>query len=56
MSMVFQEPEYQFLAATVAEELAIGPRAVGMTEEEIAPSSRNTWRPWASLSLRAPTR
>ena len=37
MSMVFQEPEYQFLAATVAEELAIGPRAAGMTEEEIAP-------------------
>ena len=37
MSMVFQEPEYQFLAATVAEELAIGPRAVGMSEEEIAP-------------------
>ena len=37
MSMVFQEPEYQFLASTVAEELAIGPRAVGMTEEEIAP-------------------
>ena len=37
MSMVFQEPEYQFLAATVAEELAIGPRSAGMTEEEIAP-------------------
>ena len=37
MSMVFQEPEYQFLASTVAEELAIGPRAVGMTDEEIAP-------------------
>ena len=37
MSMVFQEPEYQFLAATVAEELAIGPRAAGMTDEEIAP-------------------
>mgnify|MGYP001669736597 CR=1 FL=1 len=37
MSIVFQEPEYQFLAATVAEELAIGPRAAGMTEEEIAP-------------------
>ena len=37
MSMVFQEPEYQFLASTVAEELAIGPRAVGMTEEEIDP-------------------
>ena len=37
MSMVFQEPEYQFLASTVAEELAIGPRAAGMTEEEIAP-------------------
>ena len=37
MSMVFQEPEYQFLAATVAEELAIGPRAAGMSEEEIAP-------------------
>ena len=37
MSMVFQEPEYQFLASTVAEELAIGPRAVGMTDEQIAP-------------------
>ena len=37
MSMVFQEPEYQFLAPTVAEELAIGPRAAGMSEEEIAP-------------------
>ena len=37
MSMVFQGPEYQFLASTVAEELAIGPRAVGMSEEEIAP-------------------
>ena len=37
MSMVFQEPEYQFLAATVAEELAVGPRAAGMTDEEIAP-------------------
>ena len=37
MSMVFQAPEYQFLASTVAEELAIGPRAAGMTDEEIAP-------------------
>ena len=37
MSMVFQEPEYQFLASTVADELAIGPRAMGMSEEEIAP-------------------
>ena len=37
MSMVFQEPEYQFLSSTVAEELAIGPRAAGMSEEEIAP-------------------
>ena len=37
LSMVFQEPEYQFLAATVAEELAIGPRAAGMSDEEIAP-------------------
>ena len=37
MSMVFQEPEYQFLASTVAGELAIGPRAAGMSEEEIAP-------------------
>ena len=35
--MVFMEPEYQFLASTVAEELAIGPRAAGMTDEEIAP-------------------
>ena len=55
MSMVFQEPEYQFLASTVADELAIGPRAAGMSEEEIAPSSRNTWRPWASPNSRAPT-
>lgn len=37
MSMVFQEPEYQFLASTVAQELAIGPRAAGMSEAEIAP-------------------
>ena len=37
VSMVFQEPEYQFLASTVAEELAIGPRAAGMSEAEIAP-------------------
>ena len=37
MSIVFQEPEYQFLASTVADELAIGPRAVGMSEEEITP-------------------
>ena len=37
ISMVFQEPEYQFLASTVAEELAIGPRAAGMSEEEIMP-------------------
>ncbi|AKU65691.1 cobalt ABC transporter [Schaalia meyeri] len=37
VSMVFQEPEYQFLAATVADELAIGPRAVGMSEDEIGP-------------------
>ena len=37
ISMVFQEPEYQFLASTVAEELAIGPRAAGMSEEEITP-------------------
>ena len=35
VSMVFQEPEYQFLASTVADELAIGPRAAGLDEEEI---------------------
>ena len=37
VSMVFQEPEYQFLASTVADELAIGPRAAGLDEEEIGP-------------------
>ena len=37
VSMVFQEPEYQFLASTVADELAIGPRAAGLDEDEIGP-------------------
>jgi len=36
IGMVFQEPEHQLLAKTVRDELAVGPRALGMTEEEIA--------------------
>lgn len=31
---VFQEPEHQFVAATVADELAVGPRRVGMSAEQ----------------------
>lgn len=33
---VFQEPEHQLLATTVRDELAIGPRALGLDEGEIA--------------------
>ncbi|MDQ1579911.1 MAG: energy-coupling factor transport system ATP-binding protein [Microbacteriaceae bacterium] len=33
---VFQEPEHQFLAATVREELSVGPRAAGLTATETA--------------------
>jgi energy-coupling factor transport system ATP-binding protein len=33
---VFQNPEHQFLAATVRAELAIGPRALGLSQEEIS--------------------
>lgn len=32
---VFQEPEHQFLAATLRDELAVGPRALGMSRPEI---------------------
>ena len=32
---VFQNPEHQFLAATVRAELAIGPRALGLAEPEV---------------------
>lgn len=32
---VFQEPEHQFLATTVREELAIGPRALGLAARDI---------------------
>ncbi|MCU1569697.1 MAG: transporter ATP-binding protein [Microbacteriaceae bacterium] len=32
---VFQEPEHQFLAADVAAELAVGPRALGLPQGEI---------------------
>jgi energy-coupling factor transport system ATP-binding protein len=34
IGVVFQEPGNQFLAATVAEELALGPRRVGVSEAE----------------------
>lgn len=37
ISMVFQEPEYQFVARTVREELEVGPRRIGMPEDELAP-------------------
>jgi len=33
---VFQSPEHQFLATTVRDELAVGPRALGLPEDEIA--------------------
>ena len=33
---VFQDPEHQFLAATVREELAVGPRVLKLTRAEIA--------------------
>jgi energy-coupling factor transport system ATP-binding protein len=36
IGMVFQEPEHQLLAKTVRDELAVGPRALGMPEDEIA--------------------
>ncbi|WP_431796315.1 ABC transporter ATP-binding protein [Microbacterium enclense] len=32
---VFQEPEHQFLASTLREELAVGPRALGMPAAEV---------------------
>lgn len=34
IGMVFQDPEHQFLARTVEEELHIGPRVMGMAEKE----------------------
>ena len=36
VSMVFQEPEYQFVSRTVREELELGPRAAGTPAEETA--------------------
>ncbi len=33
---VFQEPEHQLLCARVRDELAVGPRALGLTEQEVA--------------------
>lgn len=35
IGMVFQEPEHQLLGKTVHEELAVGPRALGLSEKEI---------------------
>ena len=39
IGMVFQEPEHQLLAKTVRDELAVGPRALGLPEDEIAARS-----------------
>lgn len=39
IGMVFQEPEHQLLATTVQDELAVGPRALGMPDDEIAARS-----------------
>ena len=39
IGMVFQEPEHQLLASTVGDELAIGPRSLGLSEGEIAARS-----------------
>ncbi|WP_394553600.1 ABC transporter ATP-binding protein [Agromyces sp. MMS24-JH15] len=33
---VFQDPEHQFIAATVADELAVGPRALKLPADEVA--------------------
>jgi len=33
---VFQDPEHQLLARTVRDELAVGPRALGLAEEEVS--------------------
>lgn len=41
IGMVFQEPEHQLLATTVRDELAVGPRALGISEEEIAARSED---------------
>jgi energy-coupling factor transporter ATP-binding protein EcfA2 len=32
---VFQDPEHQFVSATVRDELAVGPRAIGLPEAEV---------------------
>lgn len=34
VGMVFQEPEHQFVAATVRDEVAIGPKTMGKSDEE----------------------
>src|SRR5690606_35781909 len=39
IGMVFQEPEHQLLATTVREELAVGARALGIGEGELAERS-----------------
>jgi energy-coupling factor transport system ATP-binding protein len=39
LGMVFQEPEHQLLGKTVQDELAVGPRALGLPEDEIAARS-----------------
>ncbi|KRF30932.1 ATP-binding cassette domain-containing protein [Yonghaparkia sp. Soil809] len=36
LGVVFQNPEHQFIAATVREELGVGPRALGLSEGEVA--------------------
>ncbi len=36
ISMVFQEPEYQFVARTVREELEVGPRKAGIDGDQLA--------------------
>lgn len=36
LGVVFQNPEHQFVAATVREELGVGPRALGLSEGEVA--------------------
>lgn len=32
--MVFQEPEHQFVASSVRDEAAVGPKSMGKSEEE----------------------
>ena len=48
---VFQNPEHQFIASTVRDELAAGPRALGLPAEEIAERTEQLLEALALLAL-----